>query len=189
MSLVSVIKRQIQFIVLTVFVPFQLSKKWFQRETGTGTAEVSLYRTLSNLDQETKIELKDHLLMRKVVRLASQTIEFIQVGILFVESSFQFGNPPWNLVCRHIQLSPFDADGIKFQVRSSAGGRRKTRPFCHCFVISGSSRRTNFAYKQKLIYGEKRKANIFKNCTCQQVKEAKNFGDKLYFSSQNWVVI
>ena len=66
---------------------------------------------------------------------------------MFVESSFQFGNPPWNLVCRHIQLSAFDADGIKFQVRSSAGGRRKTRPFCHCFVISGSSRRTNFAYK------------------------------------------
>ena len=88
MCLVSVIKRQIQFIVLTVFVPFQLSKKWFWRETGTGTTKVSLYRTLSNLDQETKIELKDHLLMRKVVRLASQTIEFIQVGICLLKVRF-----------------------------------------------------------------------------------------------------
>ena len=30
----------------------------------------------------------------------------------------------------------------------------------------------------KLIYGEKRKANIFENCKCQQVNKAKNFGDK-----------
>ena len=37
---------------------------------------------------------------------------------------------------------------------------------------------TNFAYKEKLIYGEKRKANVFENCTCQQVNKAKNFEDK-----------
>ena len=49
---------------------------------------------------------------------------------------------------------------------------------CHCFVISGFSRKTNFAYKYKLIYGEKRKANIFENCTCQQVNKGKNIGDK-----------
>ena len=30
----------------------------------------------------------------------------------------------------------------------------------------------------QLIYGEERKANIFENCTCQQVNKAKNFGDK-----------
>ena len=37
-------------------------------------------------------------------------------------------------------------------------------------MISGFSRKTNFANKKKLIYGEKRKANILENCTCQQVK-------------------
>ena len=30
----------------------------------------------------------------------------------------------------------------------------------------------------KLIYGEKRKANIFDNCTRQQVNKAKNTADK-----------
>ena len=180
MCLVSVIKRQIQFIVLTLFVPFQLSKKWFWRETGNGTAEVSLYRTLSNLDQETKIELKDHLLMRKVVRLASQTIEFIQVGICLLKVRFssaihlgiQFADT------FSLALSTPMEQSFRSVLRPEAGGRRKTRPFCHCFVISGSSRRTNFAYKQKLIYGEKRKANIFENCTCQQVNKAKNTADK-----------
>ena len=33
-------------------------------------------------------------------------------------------------------------------------------------------------FSHKLIYGEKRKANVFENCTCQQVNKAKNFGDK-----------
>ena len=57
--------------------------------------------------------------------------------------------------------------------------QRKTRSLCHCFGILGFSCKTNFAYKyQKLIYGEKRKANIFENCTCQQVNKAKNIGDK-----------
>ena len=56
--------------------------------------------------------------------------------------------------------------------------QRKTRSLCHCFVISGFSRKTNFANKQKLIYGEKREVNIFENCTCQKVNKAKNFGDK-----------
>ena len=57
--------------------------------------------------------------------------------------------------------------------------QRKTRSFCHCFVISGSSHKTSFACKyKKLIYGEKRKANIFENCTCQQVNNAKNIEDK-----------
>ena len=47
--------------------------------------------------------------------------------------------------------------------------QRKTRSLCRCFVISGFSRKTNFPYKWKLIYGQKRKANIFENYTCQQV--------------------
>ena len=38
------------------------------------------------------------------------------------------------------------------------------------FVISG-------------IYGEKRKANIFENFTCQQVNKAKNFGDSTILTS------
>ena len=52
------------------------------------------------------------------------------------------------------------------------------RSLCHCFVISGFPHTTNFAYNEKLIYGEKRKANVFENCTPQQVNKAKNFGDK-----------
>ena len=48
----------------------------------------------------------------------------------------------------------------------------------HCFAISGFSCKTIFAYKQKLIYGEKRKSNVFENCSCLQVNKAKNFGDK-----------
>ena len=48
------------------------------------------------------------------------------------------------------------------------------RPLCHCFVNSGFPRKTNFAWKEKLIYGEKRKENIFENCTCKQVNMAGN---------------
>ena len=60
-----------------LFCAVSVIKKWFWREIGSGTAKVSLHRTLSNLDQETKSELKDHLLMRKVLRLGSRTIGFI----------------------------------------------------------------------------------------------------------------
>ena len=35
-----------------------------------------------------------------------------------------------------------------------------------------------FTYKEKLVYGEKKKANIFANSTCQQVNKGKNIGDK-----------
>ena len=52
--------------------------------------------------------------------------------------------------------------------------QRETRSLCHCFVISGFYHKTNFAYKQKLIYRGKKKANIFGNCTCQQVNKAIN---------------
>ena len=46
------------------------------------------------------------------------------------------------------------------------------------FCDFGFSRKTNFAYKEKPIYGEKRKANIFENCTCQHVNKAKSTADK-----------
>ena len=46
--------------------------------------------------------------------------------------------------------------------------------FCDFGIFS----QDQFAYKSKLIYGEKSKVNIFENCTCQQVNKAKNIGDK-----------
>lgn len=76
MCLVSVTKRHSVYC-FDCFCAVLVIKKWFWREIGTGTAKVILHRTLSTLDQKTKIELKDHLLMRKVVRLAPRTIEFI----------------------------------------------------------------------------------------------------------------
>ena len=180
MCLVSVTKRQIQFIVLTVFVLFQLSKKMVLARNWDWHCKSKFTQNTKQFgprnENENRVKGSFVNAQGSASRLADDRVHLGRD--MFVGSSFQFGNPPWNLVCRHIQLSAFDADGIKFQVRSSARGRRKTRPLCHCFVISGSSRRTNFAYKQKLIYGEKRKANIFENCMCQQINKAKNFGDK-----------
>ena len=55
----------------------------------------------------------------------------------------------------------------------------ETRPLCHCFVNPGFPRKADFAYKQNLMYEEKRKkTNIFEICTCQQINKAKNTADK-----------
>ena len=40
--------------------------------------------------------------------------------------------------------------------------QRKTRPLCHCFVNLGFPLRTKFAWKQKLIYGEKKESKYFR---------------------------
>ena len=63
-----------------------------------------------------------------------------------------------------------------------------SRLLLHCFVNSGFPRKTNFAYTQRLIYGEKRKANVFENCTCQQVNKAKNTAGKQH-SPRSWPLL